>query len=126
MSAFPAVYVEHLAAAVAGDRDALRRVWADDGVIEFPYAASIGTPTRLDGSKAITDYFDGLAVFGDFSFGERHAWQLGERHWLVEMHASSTIRSTGIPYEQDYVVRFTVGLDGRLTWMREYWDPTRL
>lgn len=126
MSGVPGVYLEHLAAAVSGDHAVLSRIWATDGVIEFPYAGSVGSATRLDGLEEIMGYFGGLGIFGEFVFGERRGWQLGGGHWLVEMHASSTILATGAPYEQDYVVRFRTGADGRLTWMREYWDPTRM
>lgn len=126
MNGVPSVYLEHVRAAASGDGDALPRVWDADGVVEFPYAASIGTAVRLDGLDAIVGYFDGLDVFGEFVFGTRQGWQLEKRHWLVEMHASSTIRATGASYEQDYVVRFRTHADGRMAWMREYFDPTRM
>jgi uncharacterized protein len=122
----PQIYLDHLAAATTGDGDALRRVWADDGVVEFPYAGSVGSAPRLNGVAEIVGYFGRLGLFGPFTFRDVNAWQVGSNEWFVELHGSSTITATGAAYEQDYVVRFTVAPSGRLAFMREYWDPTRI
>jgi uncharacterized protein len=122
----PEVYRAHLAAAAGGDAATLRAIWEPDGVVEFPYAVSVGTPTRLTGIDAIVDYFGGLSLFGPFAFSGVAAWPLGDGDWVAELHGSSTVLATGQPYEQDYVVRFRVSPAGRLSWLREYWDPTRL
>jgi hypothetical protein len=82
-------------------------------------------PPRLDGIDEIVDYFTGLGLFGAFTIGDVEIWPTGPEAWVLEMHASSTVLATGAPYEQDYVARFALAPDGRLTWMREYWDPTR-
>ncbi|MGW5581804.1 nuclear transport factor 2 family protein [Micromonospora chokoriensis] len=126
MNDVPKAYAEHIQAAITGDAERLKAVWSHDGVVEFPYARTLGTPDRLDGITAITDYFAGLRLFNDFQVGPVAVWPLGEGHWLAEFHASSTKRATGALYEQDYIVRFHLGHDGRLTWLREYWDPARL
>ena len=39
---------------------------------------------------------------------------------------SSPLTATGAPYEQDYIVRFGLSERGKLAWMREFWDPTRM
>lgn len=125
MSTVPDAYRRHVAAASAGDDAVLRELWHSDGVVEFPYAAHLGTPERLQGIDEIVDYFGGLGLFGEFIFGDIEGWPTGPGSWILEMHASSTVIATGAPYEQDYVARFSVDDTGRLTWMREYWDPTR-
>lgn len=124
----PDVYRRHLEAAAIGDEASLREVWDAAGVVEFPYAPSLGSADRLDGIDRIVEYFAGLQLFGPFTFGTVEMWALdnARTHWLAELHASSVILATGFPYEQDYVVRFELGSSGRLVWMREYWDPTRL
>lgn len=122
----PQVYLDHLAAVTGPEPASVREQWEPDGVLEFPYAASVGTASRLDGVDAIVGYFDGLRVFGDWSFSEPIARRIeGEDEWLVELHGSATLVASGTPYEQDYVVRFGLGPSGRLAWMREFWDPTR-
>jgi ketosteroid isomerase-like protein len=118
-------YLRHVRAAADGDATTLRELWVPDGVVEFPYAAHLGSPPRLDGIDEIVDYFTGLGLFGAFTIGDVEIWPTGPDAWVLEMHASSTVLATGAPYEQDYVARFALAPDGRLTWMREYWDPTR-
>lgn len=126
MTPVPPVYLRHLACAAAADGAGLRGIWSPDGVLEFPYARGADSPGRLAGLDSLVDYFDGLRLFGDFRFGEISHWPLGDHDHLVEFHASSTLLRTGADYEQDYIVRFSTDRTGRLTWMREYWDPTRL
>lgn len=128
MSNVPQVYLDHLEAVTGSAPGALRALWEPDALLEFPYAASVGTAGRLEGIEAIVGYFDGLGLFGPFTFTALRAGRLeGDREeWVLEMHASSTLRATGAAYEQDYVVRFGLADSGRLAWMREYWDPTRL
>ena len=121
------MYRRHLEASAVGDEATLREIWDADGVVEFPYAPAVGSPERLDGIDRIVEYFTGLQLFGQFTFGTIDVWPLGDArtHWLAELHASSVVLATGRPYEQDYIVRFSLGSSGRLEWMREYWDPTR-
>lgn len=126
MTTLPSIYRDHLAAATAPDAAALRRAWEPDGVLEFPYATSVGSPSLLEGIDAIERYFTELPLFGPFSFSDERAWRTGPGEWLAELHGSSTVLADGSPYEQDYIVRFSVSERGRLSWMREYWDPTRL
>ncbi|CAB4919517.1 unannotated protein [freshwater metagenome] len=122
----PQVYLDHLAAVTGPEPASVRELWEPDGVLEFPYAGSIGTASRLVGVDAIVGYFDGLRVFRDWRFSAPLARRIeGADEWLVELHGSATLLATGAPYEQDYVVRFGLAAGGRLAWMREFWDPTR-
>lgn len=127
MSTVPQVYLDHLASVTGGGLETLRTCWHPDGVLEFPYASSVGTAARLEGIDAIIGYFDGLAFFTEFTFTDLRAWKVEDvEEYVLEMHGSSTIRATGVPYEQDYVVRFGLAADGALAWMREFWDPTQV
>lgn len=122
----PAVFLGHVDAASRGDVAVLRELWEPEGVIEFPYASSLGTAGTLTGLDEITAYFSGLGLFAAFTVGDLVSWQIGDGQWLAEFHGSSTITATAAPYEQDYIVRFEISPRGRLSWLREYWDPTRL
>ncbi|MDO9352419.1 MAG: nuclear transport factor 2 family protein [Solirubrobacteraceae bacterium] len=122
----PPAYLGHLAAATGPDPASVRDFWAPDGVLEFPYAGSVGSAGRLDGVDAIVGYFDGLRTFRDWSFEAMRAWKIeGSEEYVLETHGSAVIIATGARYEQDYIVRFGLTPDGRLAWMREFWDPTR-
>jgi ketosteroid isomerase-like protein len=126
----PQVYLDHLTAVTTGDGALLRRIWSPDGVLEFPYSTSItGDVLRLAGIEAIVERFGhrGGGMFtGGWTFRDMEAWPIADsRDWVLEVHGSSTVAATGRPYEQDYVVRFGLSEDGRLAWMREFWDPTR-
>ena len=125
----PQVYLDHLAAVTGGDAETLRAAWEPDGVLEFPYAGSLGGPERLEGVEAIVDRFTGAGPgpFGTWAFRDVRAWEVaGGGEYVLEMHGSSTLEPSGAPYEQDYVVRFGLAPGGRIAWMREFWDPTRL
>jgi ketosteroid isomerase-like protein len=131
MSDAPQVYLDHLTAVTTADAALLRRVWEPDGLLEFPYSTSItGDVIRLEGIEAIVDRFGrpGGGMFtGGWTFRDVEAWPVADsRDWVLEMHGSSVVAATGKPYEQDYVVRFGLSEGGRLAWMREFWDPTRV
>ncbi len=122
----PDVYRAHLATITGPQPARVRDHWEPDGILEFPYSGSVGTPGRLDGIDAIGDYFGGDSPFADWSFGELHAWKIQDAdEYLVETRGSATLLATGAAYEQDYIVRFGLSARGRLQWMREFWDPTR-
>lgn len=123
----PPAYLAHLDAVTGPDPASVRQFWVPDGRLEFPYATSLGSPGLLEGVDAIVGYFDGLRTFRDWSFDGMRAWRIeGEAdEYVLETHGSAVVIATGKRYEQDYVVRFGLAPDGRLAWMREFWDPTR-
>jgi hypothetical protein len=43
---------------------------------------------------------------------------------IVEMTATGTLKGTGEPYEQPYVVVLTAN-DGRIVRYRDYWNPLK-
>nr|WP_242589682.1 nuclear transport factor 2 family protein [Corallococcus macrosporus] len=99
-------------------------LFADDAVVEFPYAPSLGTPSRLEGIGAIrayfapiTQHFQGLT----FTNVRRYPGADGQTGWL-EVHGTATLQPGNIPYAQDYVMRMQVR-DGRIAHYREYWNP---
>jgi ketosteroid isomerase-like protein len=113
----------HLAL-VARDLEPWLALFADDAVIEFPYAAGMGVPARLQGKDAIRSYFArATQVFQNFSFRDvrRHATP-DPNLAIAEAHGSATIATTSRPYEQDYVF-FVECRDGLIVRYREYWNP---
>lgn len=127
MTDAPQVYRDHLATITGGHDVPLEALWEADAVYEFPYAESLGSAKRLEGIDAIKGYFTNLGLFGPFTFSGVSAWKVeGADEYVLEMHGSSTVLATGAAYEQDYLVRFGISRAGKLAWMREFWDPTRL
>lgn len=127
MSELPEIYRRHLEAAT-GDVRLLDDVWEPDGVLEFPYAAAGGTAERVEGVAAMRDYFAALTGWSDWRFGDEVVRAVGGGHtdeYVVELHGSAD-KGDGTRYEQDYIVRFGLSPRGRIAWMREFWDPTRM
>jgi hypothetical protein len=112
----------HLAL-VARDLEPWLALFADDAVIEFPYAVGTGLPGRFEGKDAIRDYYARASeVFQGFAFRDvRRYATLDPNVAIAEAHGSATIATTSRPYEQDYV--FIVECrDGLIVRYREYWN----
>lgn len=109
---------------IGTDVEAWLACFADDAVVEFPYAASIRRPTRLAGKAAISDYFRTTpALFQDLVFRDLRVVPGRDPDVaVVEVHGSATISTTSRCYEQDYVV-FVRTRDGMVVSYREYWNP---
>ena len=114
---------EHLAL-ITHHHDRWLALFADDAVVEFPYAASLGRSTRLEGKAAIDEYFrGGSAAFRGLSFRDVRVHVSTDADSVVaEAHGSAHIVAKSKPYEQDYVMVLTAK-GGRITSYREYWNP---
>lgn len=101
-------------------------IWAEDAVVEFPYAQDKAIK-RLEGKKAIYEYYKNIVP----------AFELLEERPLVmypsldplvavfEVSLNFHIKTTGKNYSQDYICVMKLCDDGRITRYREYWDPIR-
>src|ERR1700752_3439814 len=63
----PKVLVDHLEA-ITTDPHRVRPIWAPGGVLEFPYARSLGLRDRLVGIEELVAYFGPPRRFRDWSF----------------------------------------------------------
>lgn len=99
-------------------------LFADDAVVEFPYAASLGRSGRLDGKAAIDAYFRGTpGSFRDLTFRDLRRFPGTDPDLAVaEVHGSAVIGPTNRRYEQDYVMLLRTR-NGKIVWYREYWNP---
>lgn len=109
---------------IATDMERWLELLADDAVVEFPYAGSLGVPPRLEGRGAIRAYFlDAIKSFEGLTFSNVRTYPTTDPDVAaVEVHGSATITSTGRRYEQDYVM-VVKARDGRIVHYREYWNP---
>jgi uncharacterized protein len=99
---------------------------ADDLVWELPYALAIGHPARLAGREAVQRHVDWfLGAVQDFRFSDLQVQAMADPEAAVaEVRAEALIKPTGRIYRQDYVVFLRVR-DGRIAFLREYFDPVR-
>ncbi len=109
---------------VARDIARWLELFADDAVVEMPYAPSIARTGRFVGKPAIDAYFRGTpGTFRDLVFRDLrvHAGADPELA-LAEVHGSARIGPEGRPYEQDYVMIVRTR-GGQIVEYREYWNP---
>lgn len=99
-------------------------LFTDDAVVEFPYAAGLELPQRLEGREAIRRYFaDTPKHFQGLVFTNVRRYRTTDPDVaLAEAHGSATIAVTGSGYEQDYIMLVKTR-DGRISLYREYWNP---
>ncbi|MFH9354086.1 nuclear transport factor 2 family protein [Kitasatospora sp. NPDC017646] len=108
---------------LAGDTSAWVGLWAEDGVMEFPFAPP-GWPRRLDGREAVAaymrDYPDHIELhdFPDLRFHRT----TDPETVVVEMRGVGRLVRTGAPFDMTYIAVVTVR-NGRFTSYRDYWNP---
>ncbi|MFE0806236.1 nuclear transport factor 2 family protein [Streptomyces sp. NPDC058848] len=98
-------------------------LWADDGVMEFPFAPE-GWPGRLEGKEAIGAYMRGYPDHIDLrGFPELRIHRTVEPETLVvEMRGVGRLVRTDAPFDMTYIAVVTVE-GGRFTSYRDYWNP---
>lgn len=112
----------HLAL-IGTDIERWLELFAEDAVVEFPYARDLNLPGRLEGRAAIRTYFgDTPKHFLGLTFTNVRRYLTTDPDVaLAEVHGSATIAVTGSPYEQDYVM-LVQARNGRISLYREYWN----
>jgi uncharacterized protein len=99
-------------------------LFADDAIVEFPYATPLGLPDRFEGKAAIDGYFRGTPEnFRNFAFRDVRRYPTTDPDVaLAEAHGSAIVGANDARYEQDYVMLVkTKG--GKIVLYREYWNP---
>lgn len=108
---------------LAGDMDGFADLWAEDGTMEFPFAAA-GSPQRLDGREEVRRYladFPQTVRYEEFPSVMVHRTQDPEVV-VVEFGARGTAVHSDKPFEMRYVAVVTVR-DGNIVSYRDYWSP---
>ncbi|KPI34092.1 protein of unknown function DUF1486 [Actinobacteria bacterium OV450] len=103
-------------------------LWAEEGVMEFPFAPP-GRPARLDGREAIADYmrpYPDHIDLHDFPDADLRIHETADpRTVVVEMRGVGRLVQTGRPFDMSYIAVVTVE-NGRFTSYRDYWNPLAL
>jgi uncharacterized protein len=98
-------------------------LWAEDGVLEFPFAPQ-GWPGRLEGREAIAAYMRRYPDHIDLhDFPDVRIHQTADPETIVvEMRGVGRLVETGSPFDMNYIAVVTIQ-DGRITSYRDYWNP---
>ncbi|MEU0131861.1 nuclear transport factor 2 family protein [Streptomyces sp. NPDC006289] len=117
------LYRHSLRLLLAKDIPAWVALWAEDGVMEFPFAPD-GRPKRLEGREAIAAYMHPYPDHIDLhDFPELRIHQTTEPETIViEMRGVGRLVESGRPFDMTYIAVVTVR-DGRITSYRDYWNP---
>jgi uncharacterized protein len=98
----------------------------DDLLWELVYAPSLGHPARLSGREEVMRHVTWfLSAVENFRFLDLRLYPMAEAEAAAaEIRAEALIKATGRTYRQEYVV-FLRSKAGKITHLREYFDPVR-
>ena len=98
-------------------------LWAEDGVLEFPFAGP-GYPKRVEGRDAITEYLRDYPNLLDIrEIVAKTVHETTDPAVVVaELTVAGIVVATGKPYELSYIAVIT-GADGEIQLYRDYWSP---
>ncbi|GAA3385920.1 nuclear transport factor 2 family protein [Streptomyces racemochromogenes] len=120
-----ALYRHGLRLLLDKDIDGWVGLWAEGGVMEFPFAPP-GLPRRLDGREAIAGYmrpYPERIDLHDFPEADlRIHGTTDPRTVVAEMRGVGRWVEDGRPFDMTYIAVVTVE-DGRFTSYRDYWNP---
>lgn len=108
--------LEHDMAGFAG-------LWAEDGVLEFPFAGP-GYPKRVEGRDAIREYlrdYPNLLDIREVVAKTGHE-TADPAVVVVEFTVAGVVVASRKPYELSYIAVITVE-DGEIRHYRDYWSP---
>ncbi|ONK11330.1 nuclear transport factor 2 family protein [Streptomyces sp. MP131-18] len=117
------LYHHSLRLLLAKDIPAWVGLWADDGVLEFPFAPR-DWPRRLAGKEAIAAYMRHYPDHIDLhEFTDVRVHRTAEPGTIVvEMRGVGRLVETGSPFDANYIAVVAVR-DGLITSCRDYWNP---
>ncbi|RTL67630.1 MAG: nuclear transport factor 2 family protein [Pseudonocardiaceae bacterium] len=121
-----AVVTAYLDAVGSLDVDAVVATFHPDIVVHIPYAPP-GIPTVVEGKAAATDWFAGLpGLLAPMNFAGYDVQPLvAEGEYVAEYTSDSKVLTTGLPYANSYISRFTIR-DGLIVRLAEHFDSVAL
>jgi ketosteroid isomerase-like protein len=107
----------------AQDTDGLLDEFADDVVMELPFAPG-RMPKQYEGKAAAASFMASVRdAFSAFSMTVDAVHQTADpRVVVVEHHADGVVASNGRPYDNRYVTFITFNDAGKVAHWREYYD----
>ena len=107
----------------AQDWDKWIKLWADDAILEFPFAPK-NRPSTYRGKKDILTYMSSTtrSIVVDSVAGLKISPMLDPNNIVVELTINGHLKSNGAAYNQQYVTFFEFE-SGKIKQYREYWNP---
>ncbi|MCU1308627.1 MAG: ketosteroid isomerase-like protein [Acidobacteriaceae bacterium] len=98
----------------------------DEILWELAYAPALGHPARLSGREEVVRHATWfVGAVQNFRFSDLRLYPLADPEGAVaEVKGEGLIKATQRIYQQDYVV-FLRAKDGKIVFLREYFDPVR-
>ncbi|WP_029115989.1 nuclear transport factor 2 family protein [Mycobacterium sp. URHB0044] len=108
---------------LAHDVAAFAALWAEDGVLEFPFAAP-GYPARVEGRAAVAEYMRGYPDILDIKEIRQLVLHqtVDPEVVVVEFEVAGVVVSSGAPYQMTYIAVITVR-NNEIQRYRDYWSP---
>ncbi|RYZ79932.1 MAG: nuclear transport factor 2 family protein [Proteobacteria bacterium] len=109
---------------IGTDLKAWLQLLAPEPAIEFPYGPSLGTASRLEGTKAIEAHMRSFTgTIGPFRFTDLAITEStdGTQAW-ASFHGEAWAEERQVMYRQDYAAFLKIE-DGKIKLYREYWNP---
>jgi ketosteroid isomerase-like protein len=101
----------------------------DDTVWELVYAPSLGHPAKLVGKEAVLKHAKWfVSSVAHWKFSNIRLYPVADPNThtaIAEYHGEGLITTTGRQYEQDYLLLLRATADGKIAFIREYFDPVR-
>ena len=122
LQSFSAMLRETLGERLNPGAETFVQMFAEDGVMEFPYA--LPSPRRLEGREALAAHLAYLARLVELlsvSDVVKHETTDPEV-FIVEFASSGRAVATGEPFEQRYISVIRVR-DGHIVHYKDYWNP---
>lgn len=114
---------EHLRLTAAGHTGEWVKLFAPDGVLEFPYAP-LGVPRRVTGHDALLAHMANFPETFDVQFVDLVFHETVDPNLAVaEFRSKGTALPTGKPYEQECISVVHTDDDGLITHYLDYWNP---
>ena len=101
------------------DTARLGALYADDYVVEFPYAKP--SPVRVEGLANVLPYLDAAFQTFRFTLAITNVLEIGDTI-VAEYTSDGTVVPSGRPYANTYIGVWTFR-DGKVVSTREYYDP---
>jgi uncharacterized protein len=125
MSIASDLLTQHLQTLV-DDNARWQELLADDVLWELAYAPSLGHPAKLAGKAEAVRHAAWFAgAVENFRFSNLKVYAFDDPQGAAaEVRGEGLIKSTGRVYQQDYAI-FLRSVDGKISFLREYFDPVR-
>jgi ketosteroid isomerase-like protein len=104
------------------DLDLIASLFAADGILELPYLATLGIPSRHQGPEQITAFLKNVITsVKDFRFHDLEIFMETPGQVFAEYKVTTTVITSGNDFRQHYMGRL-VAENGKIKLLRESLD----